>query len=426
MMRIIIFDMRALCILSCFLVSLLAVSAAWSTPMRLSDETHDATFPEMYIDPMSKVTHTLWIDHVGDNFYLAYSRVLSNKTQSKPIYLDTEHRVRLSHIIGEGNGKHLMVAYDAKRSQGDKLDCAAASPQACYEIFFTESLDGGKTWTKSVMIQHDNVNDVKDRKGPRITYVKENKVVALTYWCNGPMAFSKRDDSGSFSKETLFLFSQKTAYQNIVYTLKRVGSANVPVLHFFFVNWTYPEENLMYSQSANLGNTWSTPKRIAFYKHVQNTDSFFRPNVVVDESIVKGTIFASFVLDKKAHLMYSSDSGETWSAAIPTHSGHAVAPRIQICRNLKGQYSKLYLLYSIKEAEGTNSFIFGSFDLKTKTYKDEEFPFAGYKFNWDYMVDCYEDGKRMHVAAIVEDGRNESLGKIFLSYFNSKKSLRSD
>lgn len=380
---------------------LLAASAlgSWDTPFAITNRSRDSTFPQMYIDPNTKITHAVWIDSLNMEYRLAYARINPDNTMSTPILLESAHRARLSQIIGSGDGKRILITYDAKRGQGDKVDCAADTPQGCYEIFFIESKDGGMTWSSPVMIKHSL--DYIDRKGPRIDFVKETSQVIITYWASGPMAFTTRkSDTSDFTTETLFPFSKSTAYQSIVHTYSDNGT---PIFHFFYVNWSYPNEHLMYTQSEDNGQTWLAPKQLQLYVHKTPSDSFFRPFAVANHRIMAKAVYVAFVLNNEVHMKWTLDNGNTWSPLQKAHDGNAIAPRIQICPTLKNEKPKVYLLYALRKAESQTHYVFGSLNQNTWKYEDEEFPFKSYLFNWDYMVDCYIDNyKKTVVSAILE------------------------
>jgi hypothetical protein len=404
----------------CLAALFAAVQMAWTTPIKLTESSSDSTFPQIYTDPTTKISHLLWIDNKGTDFKLAYAKMFFNRTKSPTIFIETAHRARLSHIIGEGDGKHLLVTFDAKRTQGDNNACAGGVSTGCYEIFFTESKDGGATWSTPVMIQHSNPSDVIDRKGPRMIYVKESKQVFITYWKGGPMAYTTRlGDNGAFSKEALFPWSETTAYESIAYTL---NDLKAPVFHFVYVNWSYPEEHIMFTQSSDAGKTWTNPVALEYYKHSSTSDSFFRPFLVANEAIAPKSLFMGFILNNEAHLKWSNDNGKTWSRTLPTHKGAGIAPRVQLCPALKGKYSKLFLLYGLKTAQQGNYYVAGSLDLKDYSYKDEETPFAGYPSSWDYMFDCYEDGSRNALVAVLEHSGADTT-YISLSYNDIKPTL---
>ena len=389
----------------------------WSPPVKLTNGTRDSTFPEMYIDPVTKITHTLWIDNQGSDYRLAYAQIGPDKKMSTPILLETAHRARLSHIIGGQDSQHLLIGFDAKRSQGDRNDCNADDTSGCFEIFFTESKDGGKIWSKPVMIPHDEPNDQRDRKGPRLIYVKETKQVFMTYQRNGPMAYTIRREDGAFSKEAAFPFSMTTAYQSIVYTLT---DTQVPMLHFFYVNWTYPEEHLMYTSSLDGGLTWRSPQELIAYMHQSSADSYFRPYAVARQDILAKTILIVFIWQNQVHTMWSLNNGRDWSKPTLTHRGNAVAPRVQLCPPPKSGRSKAYLLFAIRKPENGHSFVFGSLDLHSGNYDDAEFPFKDLTFNWDYLLDCYEEDGKLTVSALVES-YDEEANYIFWSYNTNLK-----
>jgi hypothetical protein len=371
----------------------------------------------MYCDPTTKITHAVWIENKGADFVLAYTKIYYNRTKSPVVYLETAHRARLSHLIGEGDGKYLLIAYDAKRTQGDNNVCAGGVSTGCYEIYFRESFDGGNTWTPAVMIEHDNPKDVVDRRGPRLNYVEEIGRVIITYQANGPMAYAiRKDKTKPFSKEIIFPFSKTTAYQSIVHT---TDDKKNPIVHFFYVNWTYPEEEMMYTKSLDGGDTWAKPRRIAFYKHKSTNDAFFRPYAATNHDIELHSIYLTFILDNKPHMIWTHNNGDSFTQPYLTHNAAGIDPRIQLCKGVKGGNPKVYQLYPITGLEKNSHYVFGSLDTKTGLYKDEETPFAGFEENWDHLLDCYEDNGKMVIPALLENERNKK-SQILLS-FNDKK-----
>jgi len=409
--------MKSLFILSFIFIGCIA---HWTPPQFVSSKTNECTFPEMYMDPATRITHMLWIENDANIFKLAYAKLMPDrKTVTFTKYLETEHRARLSHIIGEGDGKHILLAYDAKRTQGDTLDCDEKETRGCYEIFFMESMDGGDTWTKPVQIKHDNVNDPLDRKGPRLTYIKDSQLTFITYWKSGPMAYAKRTGSGDFTSETILTSSAHTAYQSIVHTVDK--NTKKAKLHFTYSDWVYPTEHLMYTFSVDNGATWSTPKELSIYIHKSTQDSFFRPFMAANSDILAGGIFITFILNNEPCLIWSATDGNTWSKIIQTHKTNAVAPRVQICRGPKNEQPRAHVLFGIRKPEGTKSFFFGTLNLQTSTYKEDEVPFDNMLFNWDYMVDCYVEDDKEIVGAIVETFVGDK-NEILVSFNDAAKS----
>ncbi|MEI6569231.1 MAG: hypothetical protein WCR20_21305 [Verrucomicrobiota bacterium] len=103
---------------------------------------------------------------------------------------------------------------------------------------------------------------------------------------------------------------------------------------------------------------------------------------------------------------------------MATHKGGAVAPRIQVCPAPKGKIPNVLLLFGLKKPENGYSFVFGKLSVETFKYSDLEFPLKGYTFNWDYLLDCYEDKNIITAGAILESFLDDN-NEIFLSY-NSK------
>jgi hypothetical protein len=396
------------------LVLVSVVMAEWSEPVVISNLSANAEFPQMYIDPRSKVTHTLWIEDYNSQFRLAYRQIYSNKSMSAIKYLETSRRPRLAHIVGSGDGHSVYIAYDAKRVQGDNNDCNKTDRSGCYEIFFTNSRDSGNTWSKPIMIEHKERNDIMDRKGPRVIYLPYNKQIFLTYWRSSVMCYASRiGDFGPFSQEKEYTFSNTTAYQSIVYTFE--PTTNSPIFHFFFVNWTGYEEHIMYTRSMDLGRTWSPAKGIWHFQHSSESESFMRPFVVANHEIEPEFIAIGLSYKNKGYLIWSTDNGGNWSEGLYMNENTArvVAPRIQICRNVNGKVNRVYALYGVMDKN--NNYVFGSMDIKEFKFKQEPQPFKGTNFNWDYMIDCYRDEDAVVVAAIAESD-HEDIGRIYLSY----------
>jgi len=391
----------------------LTCTCTWTPPEKITSSTAESSFPQIYIDPMTRITHMVWIENPSTEFKLVYSRKNPGGKPTTPIVLEARYRPRLSDIIGEGDGKHIMVTYDAKRAQGDSNDCTPEDERGCYEIYFIESLNGGDTWSRPVMITRDNLKDKKDRKGPKVVYVKENKMTFITYFCQGAMAFAKREGGGSFTKEIIMPFGERTAYQSMTYTVN--PSTKKVKLHFTYTEWAYPLEWLLYTSSSDFGATWTDRRTLAINRHESNYDSYIRAFAVGDNDIVPGGIFVTFIRDNKVMLIWSKDEGNTWSRALNTNSDDAVAPRIQLCRQPNNRPPKVYLLFALRTSKERNSFVFGTLDTSTDTYKNNELPFTGLMFNWNYVVDCYLDGNKAVAAAIVESF-DEDLNYIFLSY----------
>lgn len=367
----------------------------------------------MYVDPKTHITHMVWIENPSTEFQLVYSRKEPGKAPTKPIVLEGRVRPRLSNIIGEGDGKHIMISYDAKRVQGDDNDCTATDQRGCYEIYFSESFDNGDTWSKGVMIQHNDPKDKDDRKGPKMIYIKETKQTFITYWRSGSMVFSYRDGTGAFTKEIVMPFGTGTAYESLVYTVN--PSTKKITLHFTYTNWRYPIEWLMYSSSTDFGRTWKTPREIAVNNHESSYDSYIRSFTVSNSDIMPGGIYIAFIRSNQVVMMWSKNEGLTWSRITSTHAGDAIAPRIQICKQPGNKLPQVYLLFGLRRPQNNHSFVFGKLDTSNDMYKDSEFPFKGMVMNWDYVVDCYVDGDKAVAAAIVESFKDD-VNSIFISY----------
>jgi len=406
------------------LVLMICVSilCRWNPPIALTEETSDSTNPDVFIDPLTKTAHLVWVDNPIDGAWrLVYMNILKNGTQSELKVLDEEHRPKLLRIDGVGDGQRIFVTYDAKRTQGEQNQCANGEGSGCFEIFFTETKNNGNTWTKPMMIPHEDPKDIVDRKGPKTLWVKAYKQIVISYWRMGTMCMSMRmGDYSPFTKEVALPFGKSTSYQMMTYTIDE--QANRPIYHFTYVNWTFPEENLMYTYSIDLGQTWAAPKKLGFLKHDDPSDSFLRPFTIADNNLVKNTIFIGFTLHNMIHFMWSNDNGKTWSEPLNVHpdSPQAVAPKLQICRQGRGHEPKVYMLACMKLKIRGSNYLFGSLDVKTRKWEEYEPPMEDHSFNWYFAMDCYHDEDRTYVMAVTQDNV-DSTNFIYSQIFDEKE-----
>jgi len=410
-----------------FLLLLICISFSvakeeWSDPEAITDEETDSTSPDIFVDPITKISHLVWVDNPDDSVWkLVYMTIRADGTKSDITVLDTDHKPEYARIDGAGDGQRIFITYDAKRTQGDEKKCENGEFEGCSEIFFTESNNNGKSWSKPVMISHDNPKDLIDRKKPHTLFVKGYKQVLITYWRNGTMCLSMRmGDLSPFTKEVALPFGNSALYQMMAYTIDE--QSQKPIYHFTYVNWSFPDENLMYTYSVDLGQHWATSKRLMFEKHNDPSDSFFRPFTVADYNLVKNTVFIGFTYHNLAYLIWSNDNGKTWAAPLNLHpdSPQAVAPKLKICRQDNKHDPKVFYLTCMKSKIHVSNYIFGSLDVKTRKWTEYEQPMEEHDFNWYFDFDCYDADDGLYARVITQEYMDDN-DVVYSQLFSDKE-----
>ena len=402
-----------------------ATICTWSTPIRLSAENRDCGYPEMYTDPATHITHVIWRDRADGNNNLSYTQVKADRTVIPSKYLETERSTQYSRIVGEGDGKHLLIAYEATKN-GEYV-CTHAKKGGCFEIYFTESFDGGNTWTKAVMIEHPHDTSAMNRRNPQLIYVKATKQAYLTYWIggttftNGKFAYSTRYGAGKFSAEALISVGIVPIDHSVIYTLD--AKTKAVKIHLLYVSTDNATDNVMHTSSLDEGKTWRSPKVLASQMHSYPSEAFIEPYAVSNSDLAGDTLFVSFVFSGEAKMMWSHDDGNTWSKVLPTHHGDIVEPRIQLCKMPKTQLPKVHMIAKMPQMTSHHSFAFGTFSLQTHTYKDEEFPFTDMLGSTGYMLDCYVENDEKEVVAAVTETEYHGTLSIFISFNDQLKNV---
>eukprot|EP00831_Metopus_contortus_P070321 TRINITY_DN6373_c0_g1_i12.p1 TRINITY_DN6373_c0_g1~~TRINITY_DN6373_c0_g1_i12.p1 ORF type:complete len:256 (+),score=41.62 TRINITY_DN6373_c0_g1_i12:32-769(+) len=170
----------------------------------------------------------------------------------------------------------------------------------------------------------------------------------------------------------------------------------------------------MYTNSLDYGKTWKKPVELVYYRHKRPTDIYFRPFGVANHKLMPNSVFLSFVWNNEVFLKWTLDNGKTWSRNLPTRKGTGVAPRITLCPYPNGEKARLYMLFAHLRPVGENYFVMGSLNFNSFMYKDEEYPFKGYLFNWAYFLDCEMENKQLKVSAMIESYMNDK-SHIFFS-----------
>jgi len=242
--------------------------------MKIFNESGIAT--SIYIDPSTNITHfgysIQWREEFMDSYEICYRHMDSNGQLSEQIRLTSDPRLYRSTITGAGNGKNLYITAFGPRNSFEGYCSEQYGTDGCYDIYFTESADNGKTWTKWRQLDHGNQTDIYRRLGETTFIVKETGRMFVFYSVgsyeerNAIGFVTKPKDSSLFSRESII------ATRGPHYVAAGIGASytydkGTLVLHVCWEElWgkSWAEyDNIYYSQSRDMGIHWSEPRAIA-------------------------------------------------------------------------------------------------------------------------------------------------------------------
>jgi hypothetical protein len=319
--------------------------------------------------------HSLLFYEKGDpNPDFGFKHLFANNTFGKFKSIDNKGIPLWHGTPYSVDGKHIFLMYHTFRDRSLKeRTCEEADKGGCLEIDFTESKDGGLTWSAPVLMQRSNMNDAASRFAASVVFVKETGRLYLFYvkQMNGQdqIAFVTRPPGSiTFSPEKIVL---QTYYRQYVpgatYTMK----ANKPIIHL-----VYPvdEGKIMYAYSEN-AIEWKNPIVIA------NKVINCLP-LISNSDVSNGTLFFGYVDNEEIpYLLTSEDHGVKWSAPFKASNKPAFEGDLDLCGTPQNQ--KLFFVAADRALEN----VFSIYDPLTKKITFEKPPFGNMKMGYP-SVSC--------------------------------------
>ncbi len=234
------------CIIAALLL-LLGVSFAEWTNRQLLSQSGYLKAESTYRDPVTRLNHLLVHNDathqtlhlaVDDQGQIVYSTVFG-KTLTAPAV-----------IHGAGDGKQLFVAiaYQAKDAGANAIN-------------FTESTDGGKTWTSASQITAaDSESALQD-----MIYIAETgRIMVFLQNSDKELRVTSRPPgSRAFTGPTLVV--EKPGYEAGSFDIARAAyglwTGKQALIHFFYLG-DYNKDVLYYTRSKNNGVGWSKPRAL--------------------------------------------------------------------------------------------------------------------------------------------------------------------
>ena len=147
-----------------FILLIVSSQSKWGTPVKVID--YAALVETIYTDETG-ISHIFNCDTRDYNLY--YKRLYPNMSLSSEVMLHDLCRSTVS-IASTDNDKNLYVAYTRSRSSSSRY----------MDVAYIESHDGGKSWTKPIIVPRQNMDDEIHRYLP-IVLITENKKVWIFY-----------------------------------------------------------------------------------------------------------------------------------------------------------------------------------------------------------------------------------------------------
>lgn len=281
------------------MVLIASVMAVWTIPVTPFGINHLGLIQirSVYTDLATDISHVLISDYEYRwTFYLAIADdgklIRSHKFTTA---------VDVGVVTGADDGKHIYISLWVALTYFKTV------------TNFTESLDGGATWSTPITVSTSGIDDM--------LLIKETGRIFIFLHNDTGMGdvrmVSRAPGSTIFSKESIIVNA------GIYHPYMKAGYnfyQGKQTIHLFFTDGEL--EMLNYSQSLTNGETWTKP--VTVIKH--------RPylNHLVSEPKLSEKVFVSYN-DFAEFLMSTSDNGKTFSKPLNFSYGYGIQYGLAIC-----------------------------------------------------------------------------------------------
>ncbi len=350
------------------LSTLLVLGFGWEGAVKVADQVTRQSF---YLDPMTGITHVAWCQKItgSNDIYLFYKQIAADKSQSQGRQMEGVYGCDEISIDGDDNGKFIYISFAGPRVSGEST-CNDNKSTGCVDVYFKETKDGGETWTDSVPVHRNDMNDVARRMNLQLIHDKISGRTLLIYLKNDTeqqytsVYFAQRTkDNDVFTNEQRLLPGQKL---RPAMTSTNAGGA-VPVLHLAWSELVDGKYLGYYSRSINGGIAWSAPttliKRIAGPPLLKFVTSRNTPGMLF-------MAYPDIRYDKWA-FKWTRDQGVMWTTEIAGPKYYPWLAMALYTIPVKGKPSSTVFVLSA----GSDAIEFGTYSLDHNTYVQAETPF---------------------------------------------------
>ena len=282
----------------------LCIKADWSSPKEiLGQDTHIKHF-STYLDKSTLKTHIAYCTETttddGDTTQALKYALISPANE---VVADYEIAIgsgcRVAKIIADG--KNLLIAFEGQRDFHLGV-CNATNPKGCYDIYKTESQDGGMSWVLPTQVPRKDLSDIGDRMSPSFLLNPITKRLFLFYTqrpitsSETKLAFVTRPpESTIFMTETI---TKMDTEEKLIAVLSTIDNERL-MMHIF----TERRGKTIHIFSDN-PITWKESEVL--------DDKYHFSSFVTDPNVMPTVIMGIFTDGKGTFLAASDDHGKTW------------------------------------------------------------------------------------------------------------------
>lgn len=315
-------------------------------------------------------------------------------------------------LIGDDKGENLFLSWATSRTQEGK-ECNRDDRSKCSDIFFSESKNGGISWTTPIRVGREDMNDPVNRDFPRLLYVKETGRIYIFY--------SRFDDekhsyvigyvtkpAGSIilTKERLLPFEHEKVF-HVAYTIRNAET----VIHLVFKN---SNNDYMHTQSIDIMN-WKAPAKIC---QGSAGNAGFANGLVSNTQISKSNLFFGFTKEFVGFFVFSTDNGDTWSTPIKlSETGHLM---ISLAYCGTEALQKLFIV-TLQQAPG---FMLSIYDVNEKELSKGESPLGDDSVSYP-LISCTKKASNNEVSLVVTGSTIDTfVGYITTTDYKLKRNVK--
>ncbi len=392
--------------LTTLVAMLIATSLAkWSPPITLSSEGN-SQLKGLYTDPSTGIHHLLWFCGMRSS-ELLYSQVSPAgkviKEHSFKVHLPSVTHFQRSAITGAGNGRDLFAELSPNRV------CFESSTMLlfCYEPYFTESHDGGLTWSNPTPIARPNMVDVCSRQGEELVYQNSTGKVYFFYSkscgsedvppiSNDEICYvSKKNDSRVYSPEATLYTTKGQNTETIHTVITSEPGTTSDTIRLFWGDVISKTTSGVFTMSSTNGHSWTKPHPV--YVRASTPPALFSlaysrrvsPIITMSFNAAKGESYTNLLSTRN----FGDNAVVQKATSRVTEPGNLYEQHLQAATICAGSADTVREYMFTETAK--NSTEYHVWDLNKMTAQKEETPFPVVGRLGGVELSCYvrKDGK---------------------------------